>query len=211
MAHHDGLPYEPDALDAETRERLERERQARVHQEAHEPTGDWVELADDPDAKSLSVADLTPPGTYRETDLADDTDAPRPTANPSAEDVRVDAAYLRGVAAGKAQVPPIDYPVVWNNESREAERRHRERMANISADEAFRRGVVIGRAETEAEAIDGHLLTSGPSDYEVWRDAVFAANTRLGNSADRAQVVETAEWLWQLLQQVPVQQGEAEA
>jgi hypothetical protein len=40
---------------------------------------------------------------------------------------------------------------------------------------AFARGVAIGRAEGEAEQFTGELIESGPSDYEVWRDALQLA------------------------------------
>jgi len=89
----------------------------------------------------------------------------------------------------------LEYPEGWSQAERNAERTHRERMAAIQA---------AIQAETEARTIA--QMVTYPTDYEVWRDAVFSANTRLGNTADRAQVVETAEWFWQLLQEVPVQQ-----
>jgi hypothetical protein len=119
-----GLPYEPDMLDAETRERLERERQARVHQEAHEPTGDWCELAEDPDAWTEKTAEV------RET---------------------------------------------------------------LIRDEEFKRGVRIGRAEAEAELINGQLLeTSGPRDYDIWRDALLIASPIFAGGGDAQEVLNIA-------------------
>lgn len=150
MAHHDGLPYEPDERTRErndrTRERLERERQDRVHQEAHEPTGDWIELAADPDAKLLDAvtADLI-------------------------RDRRKQDVYDRGFTAGHA----------------------------------------IGKAEGEVELIDGHLVVDGPTDYEVWRDALTLAVTE-GMAVDddgvsSAVVLARAQWFHKQLQQAPAQ------
>lgn len=104
--------------------------QARVHQEAHEPTGDWIELADDPDAASVVTAD--------------------PAEDPIISSLR-QGAYDRGFTAGHA----------------------------------------IGRAEGEAQAIDGQLMaTSGPSDYEVWRDALLIASPIFAGGGDAQEVLK---------------------
>jgi hypothetical protein len=75
-------------------------------------------------------------------------------------------------------------------------------LTALNYDEAFRRGVAIGKAEAEARQIDGRVLeTSGPSDYEVWRDALLLAATITGQTRnlvlddpDRRRFILTADW-----------------
>lgn len=89
---------------------------------------------------------------------------------------------------------PIEYPKHWGSSAIEAEQLHRERMAKLSADAAFQRGVAIGRAEGEGTVLDGQLVTSGPDDYEPWADALHLAVKRLGNEADRRELLDCAKW-----------------
>lgn len=79
------------------------------------------------------------------------------TSTPSAEDVRVDAAYQRGVEAGRVQAPP---------ETGRAE----------AYAEGCRHGVNVGRAE--GPEVFTLVSAPEPTDYQVWRDAMLIAGQR---------------------------------
>lgn len=96
-----------------------------------------------------------------------------------AQMAHINAAYDRGVAAGRASI----------QEATSGDQRHLMK-------EQFDRGVTIGKSEREAELLDAGWtppgaithrpflsidaedeveVGTGPTDYEVWRDAVLAA------------------------------------
>ena len=70
-----------------------------------------------------------------------------------------------------------------------------ERSTAPDYNRAFQRGVTIGRAEGEATAIDGQVLDTGPSDYEVWRDALLIAAQTVEVKGDTDEVVYVARKL----------------
>ena len=71
-------------------------------------------------------------------------------------------------------------------------------------DQAFARGVRIGREEAVSE-LEPITVEAGPSDYQVWRDALQLAAIRLGSDGSRDELVELTEWFWGQLTVVPVQ------
>lgn len=99
--------------------------------------------------------------------------------------------------AGQPPVPSIDYPRHWGSGAIEREHAHRERMARWSAEKEFQRGVSIGRAEREAELLDAQVLhaEAGPTDYEVWRDALTIAALTVAVKGDTDEVVYVARQL----------------
>lgn len=125
----------------------------------------------------------------------------RINSDPNAEDIRVDAAYQRGVEAGRAQAPPLDYPKHWGSGAIEREHAHRERMARWSAEKEFQRGVAIGRAEREAELLDAQVLhaEAGPSDYDRWRGALLISAVHLQGQSTMRELQEVAEYFHERL------------
>jgi hypothetical protein len=91
----------------------------------------------------------------------------------------------------------LEYPEGWTERERDSERRHRERMAAISAEQEFQRGVTIGRAQGETTLLDAQVLhaETGPSDYRVWRDALLIAAQTVAVKGDTDEVVYVARQL----------------
>ncbi len=107
------------------------------------------------------------------------------TGVPSAPSTEVDAAYQRGWTSGHAAL---------------------EVLEREQAVEAFRRGVEIGRAEQEArdlQRIDGILTETGPTDYEVWRDALKIAAISEGPGHSPQTLMANAEWFHDRLKAGP--------
>lgn len=90
-----------------------------------------------------------------------------------------------------------DFPARWDPSERQAERNHRERLAKTDADDAFRRGMAIGRTQRETELLDAQVLHSeaDPTDYEVWRDALLIAAQTVAVKGDTDEVVYVARQL----------------
>ncbi len=75
--------------------------------------------------------------------------------------------------------------------------------------QAFARGVRIGREEAVSASapLEPVTVEGGPSDYEVWRDALGLAVQRLGGrvgNLDRDELLGVAEWFWARLDEVPM-------
>lgn len=145
--------------------------------------------------------------------LADDSDAPKGLPNrytPSAvTDAAVEVAARTFFPNLQASMKaPISASV--RTDMREALTAALPYLTGPTYDRAFQRGVNIGRAEAEVEAINSGPLGTYPTDYEVWRDALTLAVTE-GMAVDddgvsSAVVLARAQWFHKQLQQVPVQQ-----
>lgn len=91
----------------------------------------------------------------------------------------------------------VEYPAGWSEAERNTERRHREIMAELAS------------ADYRGEVLQADAGSFGPTDYEVWRDALtLAAATHAHpplTGSDRERFIGLAEWFWDRLQQeVPV-------
>lgn len=135
--------------------------------------------------------------------VADRTDSDDTMA--IAEQKAISAEYDRGVAAGRASIQ--DAMVREQREIRE---------------NGFDDGVKIGASEREAELLEAgwtppgaivcpngevHELevSTGPTDYEVWRDALMIAGSqRNRRQLETGTIRVDAEWFWEQLQDVPV-------
>jgi hypothetical protein len=127
--------------------------------------------------------------------------------------VAYERAFQRGVLIGKDEASSesevfallaagIPIPASESTErERNAERRHREEIAR-----ALARPTLVADVEFE---------TTGPTDYEVWRDALTMAATNvfpIGGAGDdltvetdrKGQITADAEWFWERLGEVPV-------
>ena len=117
-----------------------------------------------------------------------------------------DEAFKRGVLIGREEAEVdadggpfalltagVQIPAGASTErERNAERRHREIIATALARSA---------ATNVLEAITTDV---GPSDYEVWRDALQLA---VAEAADDDTLLERAEWFWERLGEVPMRAG----
>lgn len=68
--------------------------------------------------------------------------------------------------------------------------------------------IMAGMPEFPAELVTEEV---GPTDYEVWRDALQMAAQRLSGRADtgdRREMLALAEWFWERLGEVPVRTTE---
>jgi hypothetical protein len=127
---------------------------------------------------------------------------------------------MAGAAKIRVQVA-FEYPEGWTERERDSERRHRERMATISADEeqavmrGHRAGYDLGWKEGQAAVLAGLKMLQGepvvgPTDYEVWRDALqlAIANINDGESLSLEEMLSMAEWFHDRLKAGPPQPSE---
>jgi len=160
----------------------------RVHEEAANPTADWIELADDPDAPSV-VTDAAVEAAARTFFPELQTSKRAPISALVRDDMR------RALTAALPHLTGSTYAAGFKDGT------EREHMANTSASEAFRRGVTIGRAEGEARVIDVEFTAAYPTDHDIWRDALLFSATITAPARNlafdddqRRRFILTADW-----------------